>query len=361
MSYGVILLDGSGSPILANPRCHALLAVEEAQLQAEWPELRRRIEEKAGPDLWNEGRREVEIELPPKTGSGNDEPRAFHLEVMPIAMDDCTGHLIQVQDCEDRRRDLYDRLLASQMHSLSRLYRSTAHDLRAPLNAMVVNLELLGDAVEPGAQGDDLEARRQRYVRVLKEEMERLTRQLHAFLSQSAPVSRSRRREFDLVEMVEEMVLFVEPQANKQKTHLKVKVPSEPVKISGSQDQIRQTLLSLMVNALEAVGDRMGSDEPGEVEVGVHQVGEEVALWVADNGSGVDPRVAEDIFDLHFTTKEAGSGIGLHVARQVIEDHGGELTLAAPDAARAGSSDTGSLFKIRLPIRSAQASEESCY
>jgi signal transduction histidine kinase len=347
---GLLLLDENGALSLVNQRGLDLLGRDEAQLQAEWPELRRRIDEQRPDGVWSGGESEHEVALPV---GGDGGQREFLLEIVPVDVDECRGHVVQLRDLTEVRATERDMLLASQMHSISALYRSMVHDLRAPLNAMVVNLELLGDSVAPGATTrPDVDERRRRYVRVLKEEMGRLNRHLQAFLSQTTPAALYGARRFDLVPMLAEMELFVEPQASKQKISLAFDLPAEAVEVDGSADQVRQAVLSLVVNAFEALAGRAG----GRVEVGVRRRGGEALLWVEDDGPGVPAEAAGRVFDLHFTTKGDGSGIGLYVARAVVERHGGTLTLTRRDGPAAAG---GARFEISLPTRAAEAAEET--
>jgi signal transduction histidine kinase len=264
-----------------------------------------------------------------------------------------------------------DLAMASQMHSVARLYRAMAHDLRAPLNTMVVNLELLADAVATDGgrrspAGGDPGERRRRYVRVLKEETERLSRQLLAFLSQTAP-PRDAERPVDLGALVEEMALFVRPQASQQGTELRVELPAEPVRVPGNPDRLRQALLSLVVNALEAVaGDAGGRASPGggaergrtggrvEIAVAIEGRGEaaRAALTVRDDGPGVPPQIADRLFDLHVSSKAEGSGIGLTVARRIAERHGGSLDVVPVEP-------PGACFRLALPLPAATETSSS--
>lgn len=347
LDSGLLLLDENGGLSLVNQRGLDLFGRGEDELEAAWPRLRRRIEEQRSPEVWETAEAAVEVVLP----VGGEE-RAFLLEIVSVDRDDCRGHLVLVRDLAEVRRAEQDLLLASQMHSISALYRSMAHDLRAPLNAMVVNLELLGDSVDPGTpQRPGTDERRQRYVRVLKEEMARLNLQLQAFLTQAAPAVDGVRR-FDLVPLLHEMEVFVEPQAAKQKTELVFDLPEEAVAVEGSADQFRQAVLSLVVNALEAV------ERDGSVEVGLRPEPGRALLWVADDGPGVPAEIAERIFDLHVSTKPDGSGIGLHVARTVVERHGGRLRLAPAETDGGDAPLPGARFEISLPIRAARAAEE---
>jgi signal transduction histidine kinase len=351
LDSGLLLLDEDGGLSLVNQRGLDLFGRGEDELKAAWPRLRRRIEEQRSAEVWETAESAVEVVLP-VGGDGGGEERDFLLEIVAVDRDDCRGHMVQVRDLGEVRRAEQDLLLASQMHSISALYRSIAHDLRAPLNAMVVNLELLGDSVEPGTpQRPGTDERRQRYVRVLKEEMARLNRQLQAFLAQTSPAVDGVRR-FDLVPLLREMELFVEPQAAKQKTELVFDLPEEAVEIEGSADQLRQAVLSLVVNSLEAV------ERDGSVEVGLRPERGHALLWVADDGPGVPAEIAERLFALHVSSKPGGSGIGLHVARTVVERHGGRLRLAPAETDGGDAPLPGARFEISLPIRAARAAEE---
>jgi signal transduction histidine kinase len=233
-----------------------------------------------------------------------------------------------------------------------------AHELRAPLNSIVIHLELLADAVAaapggvPGgapsgatvdaaAGGRSAAGRAGRYVGVLQEEMKRLNRLLLAFLSQSAPPSDAV-RDFDLSEQCAEIVTLVGPQATRQRSELGFRVADgggpRPVIARGNADHVRQALLSLVVNALEAVAGRNGA----RVEIEAGERDGEAYVAVTDNGPGIDPEIAGRIFDMHFTRKETGSGVGLAVARSIAERQGGRLS--ASDAPRGGAR-----FELVLP------------
>lgn len=349
MEAGVLLVNQGGEVELVSDGAAALLNLTADEVRSVWPRLREQLDRQTVDDLWQAAESEVSVEL--DVGhDGSAGRRPFRVEVLRVEEDDCTGHLIVLRDGRRAEAAERDLALVSQMRSVGHLYRSVAHDLRAPLNAMVVNLELLADAV---AQGPDEEAnaRSRRYAAVLKEEMERLQRYLENFLYQTAPPDEGRRR-FDLAEHLRRMTRFIAPQAQHQKTELVVDLPGEPVEVEGNPDHLRQAVLSLLVNALEAVEAR----SEGRVELGLDTGGGaagRIRLWVADNGPGIDAAARERIFHMHYTTKPAGSGIGLHVARRMVEQHGGTLRLASEP--RSG----GTRFEITLPRPAAAPHEES--
>lgn len=340
LDLGLLLVGEDGELDLASDQAAALLGFDEGAAAEGWRDLRDRIAASAGSDVWRQGGRKSEVELDVEV---DGESRRLAFEILPVDEDDCRGHLVMVRDAGEAQAVERDLRMASQMRSLSRLYRSMAHDLRSPLNAMVVNLELLQDAVAPGATGENLADRRRRYARVLKEEMERLNRYLQAFLTQTAPESEGKRR-LDLRQQLVDLVQFVEPQAKKQKVEVDPEMPDGPVWVYGSADQLRQAVLSVVVNALEAQPDG------GWIGIGLEETDGRVRVWVEDEGPGISPRYRNQIFAMHFTTKVGGSGIGLSVARDVAERHGGTLTLSGAEPGE------GTRFTLDLP--SAPAEED---
>lgn len=339
LDLGLLLIGEDGELDLASDQAAALLGLDEGEQHAQWRQLRDRIADASGIDVWR-SERPAEAELAVDV---DGEGRRLTFDILPVDEDDCHGHIVLVRDAGEAKAVERDRRMASQMRSLSRLYRSMAHDLRAPLNAMVVNLELLQDAVAPGASGENLDERRRRYARVLKEEMERLNRYLQAFLTQTAPESEGDRR-LDLRQQLADLVQFVEPQAKKQKVELDPELPDRQAWVYGSADQLRQAVLSLVVNALEVQPDG------GWIGIGLEEADGRVRVWVEDEGPGIPPRYREQVFGMHFTTRDGGSGIGLSVARDIAERHHGTLRLTGAEPGE------GTRFTLDLP---AAPSEEA--
>ncbi|HEX9737085.1 MAG TPA: HAMP domain-containing sensor histidine kinase [Thermoanaerobaculia bacterium] len=223
-----------------------------------------------------------------------------------------------------------DLQLAAQMRGLAGLFMGQAHDLRAPINAMVLNLELLKRSLA-GAEGST----EQRRIAVIEEELGYLQRSLERLLAQTSPARPSVVR-YDLGKLVAEVGELLAPQARQQKVKLAVDVPERRLLTRGSPELTRQALINLAVNGFEALADG------GHLELAVEPDGQEIAVRLRDDGPGVAPEIRERILELHFTTKKAGAGVGLYVTRAIIESQGGSLRLAETSAA-------GSTFELRLP------------
>ncbi len=225
---------------------------------------------------------------------------------------------------------------ATQLRALSRVYLGVAHDLRAPLNAITLNFELLKRSLALDESSDDPQAqRRQQWLRVLEEEFARLARTLDLLLAQTAPASSENRRH-DLREVLARVESLVAAQARQQRAKIRTSVPETPVWADGDPENVRLALLNVVVNALDAI------PEGGAVELALALEDGAAIVRVRDNGPGVDPAVAGSLFELHVTTRPHTSGAGLYVARMLIEKAGGTLVLHE-------TGPTGTSFELRLP------------
>jgi signal transduction histidine kinase len=258
-----------------------------------------------------------------------------------------SGSLVQVRDRDLLQAIETDLRLAAQLRALMRVYRGVAHDLRAPLNAMVLNLELLRRSLDPSAPPrEDMPQKQQRWVGVIEQELQRLRRAMDVLLAQTAPASEKPER-FDLRGVHEEIAELLYPQARQQQVELAVQVPEGEVPVVAYRDQIKQAVLNLAINGLEAMpeGGTLGLTlERLTLErIGNDGGGDQAVLRVTDTAGGIPPEVAGRIFDMHFTTKQSGTGIGLYVARSIFEAQGGSIGIekTGPD---------GTAFRLTLPL-----------
>ncbi len=224
-----------------------------------------------------------------------------------------------------RDRDTLDALdadlrAATRLHTLSSIYLGAAHDMRAPINAIMMNLELLDESVS-GRATDINPEDRIRYVGILKDELNRLQRFLQSFLEHTAPVKRVGREEVELTTALEDIVRLLSTQARHSQIEINTCLPDHSVWLHASTDEIRQALLNVIINAFEAM------QNGGTLDITVELRGKKTRIEIKDDGPGVPSSLIDRIFDMHFTTKDTGSGIGLYVARSVIEKHGGTLAV----------------------------------
>lgn len=200
----------------------------------------------------------------------------------------------------------------------------------------MIHLDLLRESI--AAQGAPKEGKEgaAQYVVVLREELERLNRSLSDVLTQTLPPTDQRER-FDLRDALRELGTLLAPQARRQGVAFRIRLPDSPVVLVGFRDRLKQSFLNIAVNALEAMpaGGQMS------LEMDVEE--SHAAIRVSDTGRGIPQDALLHIYERDFTTKGTGSGIGLYVARALVELHGGEIRVLSQE-------DRGTRVEVRLPI-----------
>ncbi len=327
VDVGAVLVGSSRQLVFANPRACELLDCEHPEdLRQRWSEVLRFLD-RSGPVEDHPG--QFDFDVP-----GAPESRAVHCRVYPLAGEMHRGCLYLLRERMALDALETDLLLASQLRALSRVYRAVTHDLKAPLNAMVLNLDRLQSALGRGEGAAEAE-RTQGYLDVLREELERLDRSLLALLADTTPAG-SGREEFDVRATLQEIERLLLPQARLQHVALEAQLPGTAVRVAGQRDRLKQAILNVAINALESMSDG------GALELILEVLPDEAEVRIVDTGPGIPAEVQPRIFDLHYTTKSTGTGIGLYLARCIVEAHGGAISVEN----RPGR---GSEFRLRLP------------
>jgi signal transduction histidine kinase len=331
MKMGVVLLRGDREPDFANRRALELFgAATLEELRGRWPAFVGRL----GPFLARLGptpepAQPAEVEAP---GAGVAKLR---VEAYRLGGSDCDEYLLLMNDPEVLDALELDVRLANQLQGLARAYRTMAHELRAPLSAMMIHLDLLRESIATGAGSVGKESQ-ERYVVVLREELQRLNRSLSEVLTGSLPPT-ERRDKFDLRDALAEVGILLAPQCRRQGVELQSRAPGTPVLLVGYRDRLKQSFLNVAVNALEAMpgGGRL------QFELEVQEA--EAIVRIADTGRGIPQDLLEQIYERDFTTKAGGSGIGLFVARAQVELHGGSIRVESEEG-------RGTRVEVRLPL-----------
>jgi two-component system sensor histidine kinase PilS (NtrC family) len=237
------------------------------------------------------------------------------------------GELLVFQDNTEFRNMQLQVQRAESLAVLGRLAAGMAHELRNPLGSVSGSLEMLQES----AQLDDTE---QHLVGIMLRELNRLNDLVTQMLDLARPRAPAP-RDVDLAWLTRDVVqaLAVAPEAR----DLQFKVDfADALLISADPDQMRQLLWNLLRNASQAA--------PTESEVLVSGRWRDrwVRLEISDSGAGVDLGEEEKIFDPFFSTKRGGVGMGLAICRQVVEAHGGDLSVKRRD-------EGGTTFRIDLP------------
>ena len=259
-----------------------------------------------------------------------DRERRARAEVERLNVE-LTGTLRRLQAAQE------ELLVAERMATVGRLSLKVAHEVRNPIAAIELNAEMLQDIIRGhgGAERDEAVG----LVSAIRDQvtaLDELTEEYLAF----ARFPKPHFEEESINHMLEELADFFRPVATRQGLTLRVDVDRGVPLMEIDRTQLRQAVLNLVKNALEALSSG------GALTITSRLEGEQVDIAVTDTGPGISQEVGHRLFEPFFTTKPQGTGLGLSIARQVTDEHGGELSWSTP-------SGGGAAFTIRLPVKRA--------
>ncbi len=275
-------------------------------------------------------RQEVELEKNP--------PRrvVVNLQFIPDVSSETAGEnqaaLVSLRDAESVR------LLESQieMASISRLTRGVAHEVKNPLAAITYHLEAMKSKLTrgnvPGVEKN---------LETIVSEIHRLNRVVDTFLDFSRPVKLAL-KETELNPLVEEVVRLAEATAGPRHVRIVFDPNGRSPRVRVDRDLIKQAIFNVVLNACQAM------PKGGLLSIKEQVEDSQVELSVSDEGPGIAPEHRERIFDLYFTTRERGTGIGLPLAFRAFQLHNGSIAFET-EVGR------GTTFRLRLPLAERQA------
>lgn len=243
-----------------------------------------------------------------------------------------TGTLTRLQGAQA------ELVVAERMATVGKLSLKVAHEVRNPIAAIELNAELVGDLVKERGGADMEEAAM--LVTAIREQVNALDAITEEYLA-FARFPRPQYDEDSVNEMVAALVEFVRPVAARQGSTVEATTDQTVPPMAIDRTLLRQSILNLVKNGLEALG------RGGKLTVSTRRVNDHVEIAIQDTGAGIALDVGKRLFEQFFTTKPQGTGLGLYISRQIIEQHGGTLRWeSAPGA--------GTTFTATLPIKRTQ-------
>jgi PAS domain S-box-containing protein len=256
------------------------------------------------------------------------------------------GALVTLHDIESAEEIESELEVSRRMAAIGRLTSGVGHEVKNPINAIVVHLELLksklGDTASPAT----------RHLEVIDAEIRRLDRVVQTLVDFSRPVE-LQLREQDLRDIITEVVALSSAELLMRNVIVVSAMPDEPFIANIDADLIKQALLNVIQNGAQAMsiggvldvslyGDRKTPLSPDQF---TFQGSREAIISIRDQGPGIPEDIREKIFDLYFTTKTGGSGIGLAMTYRILQLHHGSVDVQSV-------SGQGSDFRLRIPLAS---------
>lgn len=241
-------------------------------------------------------------------------------------------------------REQHQALLrAERLATVGRMTSLITHELRNPLSSISLNADMLQDElVDKGLDPDDPDVMPQ--LDTIVEEVDRLQEITEEYLAHARLPAPDLRR-VSLLDTVESLVDFHLGEWERESVRVDVHCSGDAPIVEADSDHLRQAFLNIVQNAIDA------SPEGGRVRIDVAQSDDAAVVRISDEGPGIPPEVRQNMFDPFFTTKSDGTGLGLAMTQQIIEEeHGGRIDVQSEQS---DDSRQGCTFTIRLPLAGA--------
>jgi signal transduction histidine kinase len=243
------------------------------------------------------------------------------------------GALITLHDLESVEKIESEIELSRRLAAIGRLTAGVGHEVKNPINAIVVHLELLknklGDPNHPAA----------RHLEVIDAEIRRLDRVVQTLVDFSRPVE-LQLREQDLRAVLGDVLSLAAEELPTRNVKLQSSLPDAPLIANVDADLIKQAFLNVIENGAQAM------PQGGLLRVLLEEDKPFANLRIIDEGVGIPDDIKEKVFDLYFTTKAGGSGIGLAMTYRVLQMHHGSVDVQSEVG-------HGTEFRLRIPLSSA--------
>lgn len=240
------------------------------------------------------------------------------------------GALITFRDAESVRRIENELELSRRLAAIGRLTSGVAHEVKNPINAIVVHLEILKNKLQEVAPDA------QRHMDIIGNEIRRLDRVVQTLVDFTRPVE-LKLAPTDLRKLAEEVALLAGPEAESHHVKLEFSALAASLPVYIDADLFKQAILNIVLNGVQAMPDG------GTLKMAARKTESAAVIEISDQGHGIPKEIQDKIFNLYFTTKKAGSGIGLAMTYRVLQLHNGALEFETEQG-------KGTTFRMQVPL-----------
>ncbi len=245
------------------------------------------------------------------------------------------GALLIMRDAESVRRIEDEIEMSRRLSASSRITAGVAHEVKNPINAIVLHLQLLQGKLR------QIDPDTRRHMDIIGSEIHRLDRVVQILVDFSRPRN-LHLEETDLRRLLEDAVQLAGPDAGRHGVNVTCELPSQPLTVKVDTDFIKQAIHNVVLNGIQAMPNG------GKLVVSARREDDMVVTEIRDQGSGIPADAQDKIFELYFTTKKEGTGIGLAQTYQILQWHYGSVDFESVEG-------TGTTFHLRLPLVQSRA------
>ena len=328
LNDGLLFINTTHRIVLASPSAGQFLGMRVEDLMG------RTVSEAFEPDhpvrrLLERNERGNETEMTEARLSGPEGGRRTAIRVQPVIEGGArTGSLVTLTDLESRERIGSELEVSEHLASIGRVTAGVAHEVKNPLNSMRVWLEILKSKLP--AEGESLQA-----TEMLDSEIGRLDRVVKTFLDFTKPME-LQWEEMDLGPLIQDVMEAARPDTTRQGIKVVVDLERQAPRVRADRQLMRQAILNLVLNACQAM------PSGGTLAIELSRDDGSAKITVADTGEGIAPQHRKRIFQLYFTTRAEGTGMGLANTFHFVQLHGGSIEFESQEG-------HGTRFMIRLP------------
>ncbi|HYH01165.1 MAG TPA: ATP-binding protein [Terriglobales bacterium] len=240
------------------------------------------------------------------------------------------GALLTLRDAESVRKIEDEIELSRRLAAIGRLTSGVAHEVKNPINAIVVHLEVLREKLQ------QLDPDTRRHMDVIGSEIQRLDRVVATLVDFTRPME-LRLADTDLRKILDDVASLAGPEAETHGVYIVRNMSPEPLPVKVDSDLVKQALLNVVLNGVQAMASG------GTLRIAALRDDGSAQVEIQDQGGGIPADIRDKIFNLYFTTKKKGSGIGLAMTYRVMQMHNGSVDFESVDG-------KGTTFRLRLPL-----------
>ena len=249
------------------------------------------------------------------------------------------GALLIMRDAESVRRIGDEIEMSRRLSASGRVTGGVAHEVKNPINSIVLHLQLLQNKLA------QLDPDTRRHMDIIGSEIHRLDRVVQTL------VDFMRARELHLVEvdfrrLLDDVALLAAPEAEQHGVNIKRDVFPQPLLIKADLDLMKQALLNVVINGIQSMS------QGGQLTISAHREENAVVADISDQGSGIAQDAQDKVFELYFTTKKEGNGIGLAQTYQILQWHYGSVEFRSTEG-------VGTTFRFRVPLAASSLDAEA--
>jgi PAS domain S-box-containing protein len=270
------------------------------------------------------------------------ERRFLNFYVTPLMSDESdaagrelVGRAIILRDITEERRETQETIESERFSAVTLLAAGVAHEIGNPLNSLDIQLQLIARKLKNGPKGFVEETDLQKSLSIARGEVARLDQIISKFLKAVRPTP-PEAEPSDFNSLILESVNFLKTEIEDRGITVEFFPGKNLPPVTVDRNQIRQAIYNVIRNSFQAM------ESKGHLRVVTGTDDTHIWVSIGDNGGGIDPKVADKVFQPYFTTKKDGSGLGLLVVQRIVRAHGGEIDLKS-------AAGKGVLFTIRIP------------